>query len=135
MKCILDVHKYMAEWMPTVTLKHENIYQCKCSKWLPFSFKQSMNLWITEQATLLQRWGEIVLHSPSMTAFKSVMVLGLRRKTLSLRTPQRKKSGGLKSGDLGGHPIGPRRLIHREVVIQPLSDTKAVMGRCSILLK
>ena len=114
MKCFLDVHKYMAEWMPTVTLKHENINQCKCSKWLPFSFKQSVNLWITEQATLLQRWGEIVVHSSSTTAFKSAMVLGLRRKTLSLSTLQRKKSEGLKSGDLGGHSIGPRRPIHQE---------------------
>ena len=96
MKCILDVHKYMAEWMPTVTLKHENVNQCKCSKWLPFSFEQSMNLWISEQVTLLQRWGEIVVHSSSMTAFKSAMVLGLGAKNLIFRHfPKKEVWGGL----------------------------------------
>ena len=82
------MYTYMADWMSNMTLKHENINQCKRSKWLPFSFKQSVNLWITEQATLLQRWGEIVVHSSSVTAFESAMVLGLRRKTISLSTPQ-----------------------------------------------
>ena len=111
MKCILDVHKYMAEWMPTVTLEHKNINQCKCSKWLPFSFEQSVNLWITEQATLLQRWEEIVVHSSSMTAFKN-----------------------LQSGWPLDWPaaVDPSR---REVIIQPSLDTKAIMGQCSILLK
>ena len=50
--------------------------------------------------------------SHSIDDFGSSMVRGFLEYTLSFKYPQKKKSGGVKSGDLGGHAIEPPRPIH-----------------------
>ncbi len=53
--------------------------------------------------------------SSLILSFKSSRVRGRCRKTLSFRYPHRKKSQGLKSGDLAGHQMGSEN--DREIVI------------------
>ena len=51
--------------------------------------------------------------SATMFAFSFAIVLGFDEYTLSFRWPQRKKSGGVKSGEWGDHSIGHLRLMTR----------------------
>ena len=51
--------------------------------------------------------------SATMFAFSSAIVLGFDEYTLSFRWPQRKKSGGVRSGEWGDHSIGHLRLMIR----------------------
>ena len=75
----------------------------------------SMQIWhrlTTErQAFWTISWG-MMSNSSLMISFSWGISLGERAKTRSLRYPQRKKSGGVISGDLAGHLLVPRRPIH-----------------------
>ena len=77
----------------------------RCSKWPPFSLRIFSNLSLAEAQALLTRSGSIFAEKSSTMDFSSSIVEGFILKTWFIVWPQKKKSKGFRSGELGGHGI------------------------------
>ena len=89
------------------------VWKIMSFRWRPSSWMQFSILRLKSSIARANSCWSIVSTSCRMASFNSFKLRGLWVYTLPFRYPQRKKSHGDKSGDLGGHGTSPKREMRR----------------------